>query len=245
MGREFEIVREYEVDASPQQVWEAITTGTAGWLWPLEYEPREGGSAGAGGAVTTWDPPHRLTSREEDPDGIHGLPQTLNRLDTLIEPREGGRAWVRYVHSGIFTGDWDDQYDGASKHTDFYLHTLRQYLLYFPGRRAAHSDVQGPEASMRKGSFAAATRALALGGAAEGDTVRVDLPGTGPVDAVLDYRTEHFVGLRTGDAMYRFFGRDAWGGPVGIALHRFAPDAAASREQAQKAWQDWLNALYT
>lgn len=45
MEKEFEIVREFEVDASPEQVWEAITTGTAGWLWPIEYEPRQGGAA--------------------------------------------------------------------------------------------------------------------------------------------------------------------------------------------------------
>ncbi|MFA1547164.1 hypothetical protein [Actinomadura chokoriensis] len=243
MGREFEIVREYETEAAPEQVWEAITTGSAGWLWPMEFEPREGGSAGGGGVVTAWDPPHRLTSRVEDPDGIGGMPQTLNVLDTVIEPRAGG-AWVRYVHSGIFTGSWDDQYDGASRHTDFYLHTLRQYLTHFTGRAAVHSDVQGPEASMKPGSFAAAVRALGVDDAAEGDTVRVDLPGAGPVDAVLDFRNEHFVGLRTGDAMYRFFGRDAWGGPVGIALHRFAPDAAASRDQVQAAWKSWLDGLY-
>ncbi len=244
MGREFEIVREYETEASPEQVWDAVTTGTAAWLWPMEFEPREGGGVAGGGVITAWDPPHRLASRAEDPNGIHGMPQTLNVLEHRIEPREDGGAWVRYVHSGIFTGDWDDQYDGANRHTDFYLHTLRQYLAHFTGRRAAHSDVQGPAESMRKGSFAAVGRALGLDGAAEGDTVRVDLPDAGPAEAVLDYRNEHFIGLRTGDAMYRFFGRDAWGGPVGIALHRFAPDAAASADRARKAWQDWLNALY-
>lgn len=244
MGREFEIVREYETEASPEQVWDAVTTGTAAWLWPMEFEPREGGGVVGGGVITAWDPPHRLASRAEDPNGIHGMPQTLNVLEHRIEPREDGGAWVRYVHSGIFTGDWDDQYDGANRHTDFYLHTLRQYLAHFTGRRAAHSDVQGPAESMRKGSFAAVGRALGLDGAAEGDTVRVDLPDAGPAEAVLDYRNEHFIGLRTGDAMYRFFGRDAWGGPVGIALHRFAPDAAASADRARKAWQDWLNALY-
>ncbi|WP_141575096.1 SRPBCC domain-containing protein [Actinomadura sp. WMMA1423] len=241
MGREFEIVREYEVDATPQQVWDAVTTGSGGWMWPVEYEPREGGAAGHGSVVTVWDPPHRLTARR---DSAEGLPQALNQLDHLIEPREDGGSWVRYVHSGIFTGDWDDQYDGASRHTDFYLHTLRQYLEHFTGLPAAHSDIQGPEASMRKGSFPAVGRALGLDGAAEGGKVRVDLPDAGPADAVLDFRTEHFIGLRTADAMYRFFGRDAWGGPVGIALHRFAPDAAASRERARERWQTWLNALY-
>jgi hypothetical protein len=244
MGREFEIVREYEAGAAPGQVWDAITTGTAGWLWPMEYEPREGGVAGGIGVVTVWDPPHRLTSRVEDPEGIGGMPQTLNVLDHLIEPREGGGSWVRYVHSGIFTGDWDDQYDGANRHTDFYLHTLRQYLAHFTGRPAVHSDVQGPEASTRKGSFGAVGRALGLEGTAEGGTVRVDLPDAGPVDAVLDFRDEHFIGLRTGDTMYRFFGRDAWGGPVGIALHRFAPDAAASEDKTREQWRSWLNALY-
>jgi hypothetical protein len=246
MGKEFEIVREYEVAATPEQVWDAVTTGTGGWLWPMEFEPRVGGTAAGIGVITAWDPPHRLTTRVEDPDGIQGLPQTLNQLDHLIEPREGGRAaWVRYVHSGIFTGDWDDQYDGANRHTDFYLHTLRQYLLHFTGLPATHSDVQGPEASTKRGSFAAVGRALGVDGAAVGDTVRVDLPGAGPADAVLDYRDEHFLGLRTGDAMYRFFGRDAWGAPVGIALHRFAPDAPASQEQTRQAWSTWLDGLYS
>lgn len=45
MSKEFEIVREFEVDASPEEVWEAITSGTGGWLWPLEYEPKKGGAA--------------------------------------------------------------------------------------------------------------------------------------------------------------------------------------------------------
>ncbi|GAA4226874.1 hypothetical protein GCM10022254_13140 [Actinomadura meridiana] len=245
MGKEFEIVREYEVAATPAQVWDAVTTGSGAWLWPMEFEPRLGGVVAGIGVITAWDPPHRLTSRAEDPNGLQGRPQTLNQVDHLIEPREGGRAaWVRYVHSGIFTDNWDDQYDGAGRHTDFYLHTLRQYLLHFTGLPAVHSDVQGPEASTKRGSFAEVGRALGVGGATVGDTVRVDLPGTGPVDAVLDYSDGHFLGLRTGDAMYRFFGRDAWGAPVGLALHRFATDAASSQEQARQAWQSWLDGLY-
>lgn len=245
MGREFEIVREYEVAASPEQVWDAVTTGTGAWLWPMEFEPRVGGVAGGVGTITAWDPPHRLTSRVEAPDGLPGVPQTLNQVDHLIEARDGGKAaWVRYVHSGIFTDDWDDQYDGANRHTDFYLHTLRQYLLHFTGLAAVHSDVQGPDASTAEGSFAAVGRALGVDAAAEGDAVRVGLPGLGVTDAVLDFRDDRFLGLRTDDAMYRFFGRDAWGAPVGIALHRFAPDAAASEGKARQAWRSWLDGLY-
>lgn len=242
MSKEFEIVREFEVDASPEQVWEAITTGTAAWLWPMEYEPREGGSAPFGGTVTAWDPPRRMTGRVENPEDVPGQP--LNQLDHVIRPREGGGSWVRYVHSGIFVDDWDNQYDGADKHTDFYLHTLRQYLLHFTGRSAVFAGADGPAASSAPGAFEVVTRGLGLpDDTTEGTTVRVDLPGVGPADAVVDYRDAYFVGLRTDTAMYRLFGRNHFGAPVGISVHDFAPGADAKR--IESVWQSRLNGLFS
>ncbi|MET8678958.1 SRPBCC domain-containing protein [Streptomyces sp. NPDC004647] len=241
MSKEFEIIREFEVEATPEQVWEAITTGTAGWLWPMEYEPREGGAAPFGGTVTAWDPPRHLTGRVENVEGVSE--QTLNQLDHVIEPREGGRAWVRYVHSGILVEDWDNQYDGANKHTDFYLHTLRQYLEHFPGRAATYAAAEGPAASNRDGAFEVVRRGLGLADdVSEGATVRVELPGLAPVDAVVDYRNAYFIGLRTDDALYRFFGRNAFGAPVGISVHQFGTDA--DQKQTERVWQDWLNRLF-
>jgi uncharacterized protein YndB with AHSA1/START domain len=235
MGKEFEVVREFETDASPEEVWAAITTGASGWLWPTEYEP------GEGGPVTVWDPPRRLTSREEFPEGAG--PQLLNRLDQRIEPRAGGGSWVRYVHSGVFVDDWEDQYDGIGKHTDFYLHTLRQYLEHFTGRRAAFASLDAPAASAAPGALETVTRALGVPDqAAEGDTVRIEVPGTGPVDAVVDFRNTYFLGLRTGDAMYRIFGRNHFGAPVGVSVHDFAPGADPKR--AEGAWQDRLAGLF-
>ncbi len=243
----FEIVREFAVEQSPEQVWAAVTTGTAGWLWPMEYEPREGGAAPFGGTITAWQPLHRLTARSESPAGVPQ--QTFNQLDHLIEPREGGGSWVRYVHSGIFVDDWDNQYDGANKHTDFYLHTLQQYLRHFDGRPAAWAtaDAAGPRGGAPD---ALETAAHALGlpvdgadasGPAVGDTVRAALPG-GPADAVLDYRTPYFIGLRTPDAMYRFFGRNRFGASVGVAVHDFAPGADA--EALTKQLSGWLADVY-
>lgn len=155
MSQEFEIVREFEVDVPPEQVWEAITHGTGGYLWPMDPpEPREGGKGPFGSTVTAWDPPHRYTNRSEDV----GFPvQSLNQLDYTIEPRdEGRRSWVRYVHSGIFTDDWNNQYDGASKHTNFYLHTLCEYLTHFAPRPVTFTQLQGPEGSKTPRALAAA-----------------------------------------------------------------------------------------
>jgi uncharacterized protein YndB with AHSA1/START domain len=242
MPKEFEIVREFEVDASPEQVWDALTTGSAGWLWPQEYEPGQGGAAPFGGTITAWDPPHRLTARTENPEGVPQ--QTLNQLDHLIEPRTGGGSWVRYVHSGIFVDDWDNQYDGANKHTDFYLHTLGQYLSHFAGRPAVWATVDS--AGARAGApdaLETAAGALGLsGGASAGDTVRVQLPGAGTADAVLDYRNPYFIGLRTPDAMYRIFGRNHWGVTVGVAIHDFG--AGADGDALAAEWRKWLDGVY-
>jgi uncharacterized protein YndB with AHSA1/START domain len=241
MSKEFEISREFEVDASPEQVWDAITTGTGGWLWPSEFEPREGGAGPFGSTIVNWDPPHRFTVRSEDV----GFPtQSLNQLDHTIEPREEGRsAWVRYVHSGIFTDDWDNQYDGASKHTDFYLHTLREYVTHFAGRPVAFATLNGPEASTAADAFAAVGRALGLADdTAEGARVQARGPEGRSLDAVVDFRNPYFIGLRTDHALIRFFGRNHWGAPVGISIHDFAPDADAKHNEL--AWQNWLNGVF-
>ncbi|MFE9094975.1 SRPBCC domain-containing protein [Streptomyces sp. NPDC007264] len=242
MPKEFEIAREFEVDATPEQVWEAVTRGTGGWLWPMDApEPREGGKGPFGSTVTVWDPPHRYVNRVENVEGI--VEQTLNQLDHTIEPRESGRrAWVRYVHSGIFVDDWDNQYDGASKHTDFYLHTLREYVTHFAPRPVAFTTLNGPEGSKAADALTAVERALGIEDAVERSTVVVRGPEGRLFDAVLDYRNPYFVGLRTDDALIRFFGRNHWGAPVGISVHDFAPGADAKADEA--AWQGWLDEVF-
>ncbi|MFE1289058.1 SRPBCC domain-containing protein [Streptomyces sp. NPDC058751] len=241
MPEEFEVAREYEVGVPPGVVWDAITSGSGGWLWPMDFEPREGGAGPFGSTVTTWDPPHRLTVRTEDV----GFPtQSLNQIDHTIEARDGGRSsWVRYVHSGIFTDDWDNQYDGADKHTDFYLHTLREYVTHFAGRPVAFATFDGPGVSASPDAFAAVGKALGLADdTAEGARVRAEGPGGEGFDAVLDYRDPYFIGLRTDSALIRFFGRGRWGAPVGMSVHDFAPGADAEGDGA--AWKGWLDGVF-
>jgi uncharacterized protein YndB with AHSA1/START domain len=236
MGKHFEIRRELVLQTTPQEVWDAFTTGSGGWLWPMEFEPREGGKAAFGGTVLTWDPPHRLVTRADGEDGW------FNQLEQEIEDRGDGKVYVRYVHSGIMTDDWETQYDGANQHTDFYLHTLEQYLLHFSRRPVTYVSADGPAAAQAADAFVALRRALGVAETAQGDTVRVELPGAGPVDAVVDYLRPNFFGLRTGDALYRFFGRNAFGQPVGVAAHLFGADVEAGA--VGSAWRSWLDGVY-
>lgn len=238
MAKSFEIVREVPMPATPADIWDAITTGTAGWLWPMEYEPRQGGAAPFGGRVTVWDPPYRFVTRAE---GEHGW---FNQLEFVIVERDDARSFLRYIHSGVFFDDWDNQYDGSGQHTDFYLHTLGEYLWHFNRRPASHVSVAAPDSASGPDAFDVLRRALGVPDtAAEGDQLRVSVPDAGSLDAVADYARPNFLGLRTADSLYRFFGRNAFGGHVAVALHLFA-DPADPRK-AEHAWQSWLDDLYT
>ncbi|WP_026555467.1 ATPase [Arthrobacter sp. 35W] len=236
MGREFEIVAETEIDGTPQQVFDAATAGTSGWLWPMEMEPGLGGAGPFGSVVTAWEPPHHYANHV---DGENGF---FNHLDYLIEERAGGRSWLRYVHSGVIFDDWDNQYDGARRHTEFYQHTLGEYVKHFSGRQAAFADVQGPAASGSPEAFETLRSSLGVDGAVQGGAVRALGPDGAALEAVLDFSNENFIGLRTVDAMYRFFGRNAFGSVVGMTIHLFADGADAATEGAR--WQQWLDGLY-
>ena len=168
MAHPFEIAKDLEVEASPQQVWEAITTGPGQDSWFMgrsEIEPREGGAARWSigdftmeSTVTAWDPPtHFVFRMDEAPDGAY------HQFDYRIEPRDGVRAGIRYVHSGMLSGDWEAEYEAMSEGDPAYLHKLVEYLTYFPGRFATGVDAQGPQVADRERVMAAYRRGLGLG----------------------------------------------------------------------------------
>jgi uncharacterized protein YndB with AHSA1/START domain len=239
MSRPFEITREVDLTAAPDDVWTAITADTAAWQFPTGMEIPAGAAPPEGAPVTTWDPPRRLVIRMESPDG------TFNALDYTIEARHGGTAHLRYVHSGILADEWEDQYDAIAGHTDFYLHTLGQYLEHFNGRHATYvgqpsAGIEGPKTAGAPDAMDTLRAALGLGGgAAVGDAVHASLGGAGTLDGVIDYLTPEFIGVRTPDSLYRFFGRNHFGSVVGMSVHVFRDDVdAAVAEAALKAWLD-------
>ena len=232
MSPEFECSREVILPATPEQVWEAVgtTAGNAAWLFPNEIDPS---------TAAAWDPPNHFAVRTERGDWF-------NALEFVIEGREGGTSLLRYMHSGIFVDDWDTQFDAVQQHTDFYLHTLGEYLEHFGGRSAIYvgdvpQGIPGPPGSATPDGFVRLQKALGIPAhAGEGDPVRLAPAGVDPVEGVIDYRQPNFIGIRTGDALYRFFGRNAFGAPVGMSIHMFAN--GVDPEQVKRGWQDWLNA---
>lgn len=79
--------------------------------------------------------------------------------------------------------------------------------------------------------------------ASVGDAVHASLGDAGTLDGVVDYSTPEFLGVRTVDGLYRFFGRNHFGGVVGMSAHLFVDGVdAAAREAALKAWLDGVYA---
>jgi uncharacterized protein YndB with AHSA1/START domain len=244
MPRKFELRKEIEVDASPEQVWQAIATGPGitSWFAPHEVEPREGGTVRltlgewtSESTITTWDPPRRFAVRGQPAeDG------SVQAFEFLVEGREGGSTVLRFVHS--FLGDnWEGEYEAFGRGWDMYLHTLAQYLTHFAGRAPTFVTAAGPPVPSQESAWATLLSGLGLAAeVTQGERVRLTPEGLAPVEGVIDYLDPPaFLGLRTSDGLYRFHVRpDA----VAVGHHLFAGEV--EHKQADRAWQVWLTELF-
>lgn len=132
-----------EVDASPEEVWSAITRAEEliRWFPPIAtVEPGEGGhvtvSWGGGSEwksrIVTWEPGKHLRLEDEPPAGSEAGGVTV-ALDYFLEGK-GGTPVVRIVNSGFSAGeDWDDFYHMLENGWTFFLWNLKHYLERHPG----------------------------------------------------------------------------------------------------------------
>jgi hypothetical protein len=213
VSRPFEIRREVVLPASPEEVWRAIATpeGQAGWFM-TGPDPEEAG------AEIDEDAPRRLEQRFG-----------TQAIEYVLEAASGGTTVLRFVHSGMAEDDWGDEFETMTGFGwDLYLFTLGEYLRHFPGRPAVYVEADAPN------SPDAWKRILAaLGDPAEGDTVEV-LGESG----VVDKRTEHYLGIRTADALIRFHERSLIGMPVAVGHHDYAPGVDVAAKTAE--WTRWF-----
>jgi uncharacterized protein YndB with AHSA1/START domain len=246
MANPFEVRDEIEVEATPEEVWEAIATGPGLDAWFMgrnEVEPGEGGkwrmtlpAWNSESTVAVWDPPHRLLiETEKDEQG------GFMAFEYLIEGRERGSTVVRFVHSGFLAGDdWEQEYDALKKGDPMYWHKLAEYLTYFRGRSSTPVDVYGPQVPDREQAWAKFRGGLGLSGpVAEGDQVRLTPEGLPPVDGVVDWLSSDVLGVRGSDGLYRFI--LGFEGTVVLGHHIFAD---VEEQAAQPAWQAWLDRTF-
>jgi uncharacterized protein YndB with AHSA1/START domain len=244
MSHEFEVREEIALEATPEQVWEAIATGPGIDSWFMghtEMEPGEGSPSRMTllgytqeATVTAWEPAKRFALRSGDnPDG------TFMAFEYLIEGREGGSTVLRFVHSGILGDDWAEQYDALKVGDGMYLRKLAAILKHFPGQVSAYNlFLPGPPVADQDAAWAAFTEAVGLTAAVtEGARTRLAVDGLAPADGVVEFVSHPaFLGVRTNDGLYTFI--HGYQHAVVVEYHSFAGDA--DQQQTEQAWQAWL-----
>ena len=241
MGHEFEGSRRAELDATPEQVWEAIATGPGIDSWFMgrnQVEPGEGGkvttafaSYNPTAAVTAWDPPHRFAYRTPEAEDGRFI-----AFEFLIEGRRGGSTVLRLVTSGFLPGDdWESEYDAMTKGNQLFFSTLLTYLAHFAGRAGTPVTAFGPLVDDWPAAWAALWRELGLAGPPrDGDPART--AGDPPLDGVVYFANEHTLGVRGERGLYRFL--RGFNGPMVVAHVLFGEVGQA---EAERAWSAFLD----
>jgi len=149
------IEKALEIDASPAEVWRALTDAHELVRWfPLqaEIEPRVGGRywMSWGGEfvgehrIEILGPERHLRTTMPSMNQKDGKP-TLLAVDFHLEGR-GGRTALRLVHSGFGRGaDWDEEYEGIRIGWTFELRSLRHYLGRHRGHDRQATFLVGPQ----------------------------------------------------------------------------------------------------
>ena len=236
MAKEFRIQKEIELAARPEQVWDAITTaaGNETWLWSMPGDLRPEVPL-----VAAWEQPEHLVVRM--PAAEDG---SVQAFEYVIEGRNGGTTVLRFVHSGVMGDSWEGEDPELTGHGwDMYLNTLAQYFLHFAGTSATYACAEAPKSSISADAWPTLLRALGLDGApAVGERLKLNLPGAGPVEGVIDYVRPTFLGLRTSDALYRFHGRMPIGLPIAVSAYVYG--RPADRDALKEAWTAWLTGVF-
>lgn len=246
MSHEFEIADEIALDATPEQVWQAIATGPGVDSWFMgrtEIEPREGGTNSLDmtdtmgfvqrSTITAWEPGTRLAFREDSPDG------TFSAFEYLLEGRDGGSTVLRFVHNGILGDDWEAQYDGLKAGDTMYLKQLATYLKYFPGRYATRNlflvGNAVPDTERVWSRFAAA---LSLTGEITRDApVRLNVPGLPATDGVVEFLGHpYYVGVRTPHGIHMLV--KGYQDTLVVGYHGFSDEE--NEKEIESAWRSWL-----
>ena len=126
-----------DIDATLEEVWQALTTGEGIARWFAPYAavtPGEGGSVSVGWdpkemwetPITVWEPQRRMQTASEMPSKDGRMVRLV--VDYYVEVH-GGRVRVRLVHSGFDdSGSWDDYIDGLDAGWTYFLFNLKHAL---------------------------------------------------------------------------------------------------------------------
>jgi uncharacterized protein YndB with AHSA1/START domain len=246
---------EFDLPGSPDEVWQAIATGSgySAWFVPTQLEERVGGRLAfhfpvgftLTGQVTVWQPPVRFAY--EAAAWRDGAPPLATEI--TVEARSGGTCKVRMVHS-LFTSkaDWDDELDGMENDLQSFLGILRITMIHFRGLPVASAWSVRRFAGEHGAVWATLLKALSLSGVEVGQLRGTSANGAphlvGVVERIgtLPARLEVTLRLEEPGPGVALFAAYDGGGQVAvmIGIKLFGGGAAAVLGPQHVGWDAWL-----
>jgi uncharacterized protein YndB with AHSA1/START domain len=190
-----------DIDATLEEVWQALATGEGIARWFAPYAavtPGEGGSVSVGWdpkemwetPITVWEPQRHMQTASEMPSKDGRIVRLA--IDYYLEAH-GGKVRVRLVHSGFDdSGSWDDYIDGLDAGWSYFLFNLKHALERHRGVERVQQSARF-RATARQGEDHPVFGAKGLrvrppvGGLHPGDSCRLSL-GSADVDATVAVR---------------------------------------------------------
>jgi uncharacterized protein YndB with AHSA1/START domain len=239
VGHEFELPQEALVEATPEEVWAAISTGPGIDSWFMgRNEVAQGVVSTAFGGMDL--PASTVTAAEPQRRFAHTSGTAEDgrfvAYEFLIEGRDQASTTVRMVTSGFLPGDdWETEFEAMTGGLALFFATLVAYLDHFAGRTATPLTEFGPPVT----DWPRAWEILyaELGHPSVGDKVRLAPDGLAPVEGVVYHIGAQTLGVRSGDALYRFL--QGMGGMMMASHHLFGDPGDQG-----PAWRSWLQRLY-
>lgn len=247
------------VPGTPEQVWQAMATGSGNtaWFTKTKIEERVGGAlefdfgpnGSSKGEVTVWDPPSRFGYVERDWN--EGAPPIATEI--TVTARSGGRCVVRMVHS-LFasTDDWDDQMEGFEGGWPAFFEVLRVYLSHFAGKQAASCFIIAKVETPHLEVWRQLTETLGLTAANTGEertTPQQPERFAGVVERVQQDSKQRYIMLRlnaptSGVALFGTY--DAGSSTnASMAVYFYGDDAEQHVAASEPKWRDWFAAAFT
>lgn len=242
--------KQVDLDASPEQVWEAIATGPgiSAWFVPHEVEPRVDGTIsqrfGSGfdvtGKVTAWDEGRRFaySSAEPPKEGPNYA------YEFLVEGRHGGGTVLRFAQSGFLDGaGWDAEYDSFDKGWDLFFRNLHSYLRHFAGQPVRVVVTMSYTPGSAEDAWPVLYRALRLDGhPSVGDEITLSPDGLAPITGVVDVASAEFIGVRSAHGLHRIGAEGSAG--CGVSAYHYFYGEPVDAEALTADWQKWLSTLF-
>jgi uncharacterized protein YndB with AHSA1/START domain len=242
MAHHFEEPSELQFDLPPETVWDAIATGPGLSSWFMgatEVDPGEGvvrttmGSYVQESSIGAYEPGRHFAFR-----GADSVDGRFFAMEFLLEARTGGSTVLRIVSSGFLPDDdWEAEFEAMQAGGRLYLHTLVEYLTHFAGQpgTAITASAAGGDLDRR---WEAIKADLGLTGSeSSGDAVILTPSGLDPIEGTVDFVTWQTIGIRSDDALYRFY--RGWYA-AGVGHHVFAGMKAPRRVDD---WQAWIRTV--